>query len=602
LPIIGGTVLLLLAGLASAAPLTAEQVDDVVRTAAREAQRVIVAVNTPGLASRMNALRRAEGLDVLVRDIGASDPNRRWTSWQYTRHVTCMLVLRTGARGVEVEVVGECGGARSAAEDPDGLAGAVDERAPTPDVVVPDGCATLTVANLVIEDEVGAAVAVSTETLRLRLLAFLRADGFPTRGGESVVFDQDESRDARFAIGGRVREFTRRGEAGWELAVEWEVLDRYDDVVRYRVLTRGLSKTSGREAAFSGAIQDALRRLVTRERFVALLADPAPTRDELPAAEWEAPLEVRACETRVPALPGGLEQASGAVVRVQTRDGAGSGVTISPDGFILTAAHVVEDAEEVEVVLYGGQSGAARTVRADHAQDVAIIALPGGGYPCLRLAAERPGLGADVFAIGSPLGSDLDFSVSRGIVSGFRTFGNTRFIQTDASMNAGNSGGPLLGSDGSVLGVVSWKIAAAGFEGLGFGVPGEAITERLGLVVGPRSSPDPAALAGVVGRARRSGELFEDAADPVVRAVYTAPQYSTAAGGQGFRQQRTQRVAFAVTATALTGVGAGLVGRTTHVARSEPGFDDAQWTSLVVGNSIGWALLAVGPTLYLGVL
>jgi serine protease Do len=73
--------------------------------------------------------------------------------------------------------------------------------------------------------------------------------------------------------------------------------------------------------------------------------------------------------------------------------------------------------------------------------------------------------------------------VTKGIVSGFREWEGRSYIQTDAALNPGNSGGPLLSVKGSIIGIVSWKIAAPGFEGLAFGVPDTAILTRLNISI-----------------------------------------------------------------------------------------------------------------------
>jgi S1-C subfamily serine protease len=111
---------------------------------------------------------------------------------------------------------------------------------------------------------------------------------------------------------------------------------------------------------------------------------------------------------------------------------------------------------------------------------------------CVPVARVAPEVGIEVFAIGSPLGSGLEFSVSKGIVSGARRVDDMRFLQTDASVNPGNSGGPLLDLAGEVVAIISWKIAAQGLEGLGFGVPVDAVVERLKIVmdgVAPTEAP-----------------------------------------------------------------------------------------------------------------
>ena len=92
-----------------------------------------------------------------------------------------------------------------------------------------------------------------------------------------------------------------------------------------------------------------------------------------------------------------------------------------------------------------------------------------------------------MFAIGAPVDDRLSGSVSRGIVSGYPELEGKRLLQTDAAVNPGNSGGPILSETGEVLGVVSSKYFGVGVEGLGFAVPTETAAQVLGLSV-PESS------------------------------------------------------------------------------------------------------------------
>ena len=156
--------------------------------------------------------------------------------------------------------------------------------------------------------------------------------------------------------------------------------------------------------------------------------------------------------------------------------GTGSGFVISPDGRILTNAHVVEGADEVTVVLKEGRSFAGKVVGADPVTDVAVIKIEANGLPTVKLAnsdAIIPGQWA--IAIGNPLG--LNNTVTQGIISATGRSGSDigiqdkrlEFIQTDAAINPGNSGGPLLNEQGQVIGVNTAIIGGA--QGLGFAIP-----------------------------------------------------------------------------------------------------------------------------------
>ncbi len=155
----------------------------------------------------------------------------------------------------------------------------------------------------------------------------------------------------------------------------------------------------------------------------------------------------------------------------------GSGVLISEQGDILTAAHVVNNAENIRVTFHNGETFPAKIARLATVADVALIKLVyyHGSYPVAKLGdSDLVDVGDDIFVIGAPYG--LEYSLSRGIISGIsleqsRMAGFTfaEFFQTDAAINQGNSGGPMFNMDGEVIGLVSHILTeSGGFDGIGF--------------------------------------------------------------------------------------------------------------------------------------
>jgi serine protease Do len=155
--------------------------------------------------------------------------------------------------------------------------------------------------------------------------------------------------------------------------------------------------------------------------------------------------------------------------------GAGSGFIVTPDGYILTNAHVVAEADEVTVRLFDRREFQAKVVGTDRRTDVALIKIDAKNLPVVRIGDEarlRPG--DWVLAIGSPFG--LENSVTAGIVSATsRAVGNETdvpFIQTDVAVNPGNSGGPLFNLKGEVVGINSMIFSrTGGYMGISFAIP-----------------------------------------------------------------------------------------------------------------------------------
>jgi serine protease Do len=162
----------------------------------------------------------------------------------------------------------------------------------------------------------------------------------------------------------------------------------------------------------------------------------------------------------------------------------GSGFVIRADGLIVTNRHVVSGALKVKVKLPDGRELPAKIMGADAVTDIALLKVDGIKLPALKLgSSESVSVGDAVIAIGNPYG--LGQSVSAGIISArARTLEDDPyidFLQTDAAINHGNSGGPLMTPDGVVVGVTSAIFSPSGGSvGLGFAIPAETVTSVIG--------------------------------------------------------------------------------------------------------------------------
>ena len=184
------------------------------------------------------------------------------------------------------------------------------------------------------------------------------------------------------------------------------------------------------------------------------------------------------------AVVGAVEHVGAAVVSIyvgsageaaRARGGAGSGVVVTPDGYVLTNEHVVQNAQEARVAFVDGRSVPAVVVGKDPATDLAVLRAQAAALPYARLSTAQPlRVGQLAVAVGNPFG--FESTVSAGVVSALGRSLRSRHgrliegvVQHTAALNPGNSGGPLVDSRGRVVGVNTAIIAMA--QGIGFAVP-----------------------------------------------------------------------------------------------------------------------------------
>jgi serine protease Do len=166
----------------------------------------------------------------------------------------------------------------------------------------------------------------------------------------------------------------------------------------------------------------------------------------------------------------------------------GSGVLISADGKVATAAHVVQQMEDIMVEFLGEEPVAARVYASEQWADISILQLsvvPRGATVAKLVDSEPVLIGDPVFLVGAPYG--LSYSLSQGVISArwapdtvTKEFPLAEFFQTDAVINTGNSGGPMFNRTGDVIGIVSHNISkSGGSEGLGFAVTANTVKSLL---------------------------------------------------------------------------------------------------------------------------
>lgn len=317
----------------------------------------------------------------------------------------------------------------------------------------------------------------------------MAAAGYKIFQGEVSAFDSAPSQDPDYRLGGTVVAadfnlcYSGNDEKGkMHVEVKWELFSTKQQRVVHTQTTTGDYKAdsfqngqAGREFE-SRVFAAALKPLFASPEVRALMAGNAPA----PAAMSLPPLVLKAA--RAPA--GGAVKNTAAllssVVTITSDLGTGSGFFVS-DGYVLTNRHVVGASKYVKVKLSTGRELVGEVVRENAARDVALLKTEAGVAPALAVLAEKSAVGAEVYAVGSPLGQELAGTLTRGVVSGHREVEGASFVQSDVAVNPGNSGGPLLDSAGDAVAITAVKIKGA--EGLAFFIPMKDALDKLAVQI-----------------------------------------------------------------------------------------------------------------------
>lgn len=269
-----------------------------------------------------------------------------------------------------------------------------------------------------------------------------------------------------------------------ELEIQWEVLDYY----KQKIYTATTNEKSDQFAVnyasnkfhfenfFKEAMQDNLEYSlikVRKELAAKGLLKTTSGAKEAPMAAISIPKPQVAENSRI-------NDFMKSAVTIKVDDGHGSGAIISSDGYIVTAYHVVVGMKKIEVVFNDGTKADAQLIRKSEDADVALIKVAKTDLVPLPLSnVKDPEIGVDVWAIGTPKSVELGQSVSKGVLSGLRKANGVSHLQTDVSINGGNSGGPLINKQGTILGIVTSKLVGVGTEGVGFAIDASEVIERL---------------------------------------------------------------------------------------------------------------------------
>jgi S1-C subfamily serine protease len=313
----------------------------------------------------------------------------------------------------------------------------------------------------------------------------MKSHGYPV-DEDREMFKDTSDRVADLQVGARVIEAAinqcypettksqQRGSGSASFKIEWSVYSMIEKKIVYTTTNTGstygeVETEIGETGILRPAFAEALERLAADDRYRAL----ADNNDAASAAA--SPAVARIHVPRTKAFSGGLTANLAAmrksVATITANKGMGSGFALAA-GLVLTAEHVVTGSKYAKIKLATGKECYGEVFASSKARDVALLKVDCPDLAPLPTIRNKPAEGGEVFAIGTPLSKDLQFTVTKGIVSGLRKIDDLDYIQSDVNVLPGNSGGPLVDSHGNVVGVTTRGATLSSVPaGLNFFVP-----------------------------------------------------------------------------------------------------------------------------------
>lgn len=301
----------------------------------------------------------------------------------------------------------------------------------------------------------------------------LEVNGWPVVGSTEDLFEGYDISGAEVLVAARITDMETQlcapnaGFGNWDVKgsmnmnVEWQVYSPARRTLIGKINTQGSAelKKAGDDAAYDllrDSFAVAANNLIASEEFLSLVQRSSGL---MLAPELSGAQQIDNKQVNYQTIAAAIAACRKATVTVRTASGHGSGFAVGDGSYIFTNAHVVGDATNVTLVTYGGLEIDGRVVTVSKERDVALIQIDSLRLPTVHLNRQIPDSGAKVYVIGSPLLEDMSGSVTSGIMSGTRIMDGYNWIQSDAAASPGNSGGPLMDSNGSVIG-----ISTAGFQ------------------------------------------------------------------------------------------------------------------------------------------
>lgn len=268
-----------------------------------------------------------------------------------------------------------------------------------------------------------------------------------------------------------------------ECDVNWSLIDIYGDTL-YTAKTQGISgefrysESNTREMldkSFSDAIESSMIDFLNRP-----IPEKVLSVHNINAANFD-PIVIN----KPNSVPNDLDQSlqAGVTLKDSEKQQHGSGFFISNEGHILTNYHVIAQSKNLKVVLHTGKEVDVQVLRTDKYSDLALLKISQNVPFAYAIPTDKNfKTGGEIMVIGTPKSIELGQSVSKGIVSGIRENpkNSLTYIQTDASINGGNSGGAMIHPSGELIGIIDYKLIN-GAEGISFAIPAHTVTSLLGL-------------------------------------------------------------------------------------------------------------------------
>jgi S1-C subfamily serine protease len=262
------------------------------------------------------------------------------------------------------------------------------------------------------------------------------------------------------------------------IEIEWGFLDVYGQ----NIYNKNYQSTSGDfsydyygDKVSLMAVQDAISA-----SFLKFMNDPE-VRKNIKKGDVEPKEELNTLTLNKGKYIDNLDDALDGTATIKVKEGHGSGFKVSSDGYLITNYHVVANSkDDITVITRDNKEYKATIVRQNEQLDLALIKIDAEFEKHFRIKDEKNySTGENVFIVGTPKSIELGQTLTKGIISGYREKEGIKLIQTDASINGGNSGGPMINKEGELIGVVNAKFSGIGIEGIGFAIPATLIGNSL---------------------------------------------------------------------------------------------------------------------------